>query len=62
MFMLSKVDKIYLSAPPKIVIIDHEKKRTFVLRKEGLPDVGELGKFFIALQSISVVPRKNLDL
>lgn len=48
MFMLSKVDKIYLSAPPKIVIIDHEKKRTFVLRKEGLPDVGELGKFFIA--------------
>ena len=39
---LSKVDKVYLSAPPKIVIIDHEKKRTFVLRKEGLPDVGEL--------------------
>jgi len=36
------VDKVYLSAPPKIVIIDHEKKRTFVLRKEGLPDVGEL--------------------
>lgn len=43
MLMLSKVDKVYLSAPPKIVIIDHEKKRTFVLRKEGLPDVGELG-------------------
>ncbi|XP_066395931.1 putative glucose-6-phosphate 1-epimerase [Miscanthus floridulus] len=35
----SEVDKVYLSAPPKIVIIDHEKKRTFVLRKEGLPDV-----------------------
>lgn len=43
MLFLSKVDKVYLSAPPKIVIIDHEKKRTFVLRKEGLPDVGELG-------------------
>ncbi|KAL6888429.1 hypothetical protein ACP4OV_009455 [Aristida adscensionis] len=35
----SEVDKIYLSSPQKIVIIDHEKKRTFVLRKDGLPDV-----------------------
>ncbi|XP_006646959.1 putative glucose-6-phosphate 1-epimerase [Oryza brachyantha] len=35
----SEVDKVYLSAPPKIVIIDHDKKRTFELRKEGLPDV-----------------------
>ncbi|PAN04306.1 hypothetical protein PAHAL_1G056800 [Panicum hallii] len=35
----SEVDKVYLSAPQKIVIIDHEKKRTLVLRKEGLPDV-----------------------
>ncbi|GJM90357.1 hypothetical protein PR202_ga06629 [Eleusine coracana subsp. coracana] len=34
-----QVDKIYLSAPQKVVIIDHEKKRTFVLRKDGLPDV-----------------------
>ncbi|KQJ84423.1 putative glucose-6-phosphate 1-epimerase [Brachypodium distachyon] len=34
----SEVDKIYLDAPPKIAIIDHEKKRTFVLRKDGLPD------------------------
>nr|CAD1831997.1 unnamed protein product [Ananas comosus var. bracteatus] len=35
----SEVDKIYLGAPPKLAIIDHEKKRTFVLRKDdGLPD------------------------
>ncbi|KAG8086998.1 hypothetical protein GUJ93_ZPchr0010g7326 [Zizania palustris] len=34
----SEVDKVYLSAPSKIAIIDHEKKRTFVLTKEGLPD------------------------
>ncbi|CAL9082854.1 unnamed protein product [Musa acuminata var. zebrina] len=34
----SGVDKIYLSTPTKIAIIDHEKKRTFVLRKDGLPD------------------------
>ena len=25
-----KVDKIYLDAPPKITITDHEKKRTYV--------------------------------
>jgi glucose-6-phosphate 1-epimerase len=35
-----KVDKIYLDAPSKIAIIDHEKKRTYVLRKDGLPDTG----------------------
>ncbi|KAJ6829113.1 putative glucose-6-phosphate 1-epimerase [Iris pallida] len=34
----SEVDKIYLSTPTTIAIIDHEKKRTFVLRKEGLRD------------------------
>ncbi|XP_015934142.1 putative glucose-6-phosphate 1-epimerase isoform X1 [Arachis duranensis] len=34
----SEVDKMYLSTPTKIAIIDHEKKRTYVLRKDGLPD------------------------
>lgn len=35
----SEVDRVYLSTPTKIAIIDHEKKRTFVLRKDtGLPD------------------------
>ncbi|KAL9269983.1 putative glucose-6-phosphate 1-epimerase [Drosera capensis] len=34
----SEVDKIYLSTPTKIAIIDHERKRTFVIRKDGLPD------------------------
>ncbi|TKY54550.1 putative glucose-6-phosphate 1-epimerase [Spatholobus suberectus] len=34
----SEVDKIYLSTPTKIAILDHEKKSTFVLRKDGLPD------------------------
>ncbi|KAE8697080.1 putative glucose-6-phosphate 1-epimerase [Hibiscus syriacus] len=33
-----EVDKIYLSTPTKIAILDHEKKRTLVLRKDGLPD------------------------
>ncbi|XP_058113807.1 putative glucose-6-phosphate 1-epimerase [Magnolia sinica] len=34
----SEVDKIYVSTPTKIAILDHEKKQTFILRKEGLPD------------------------
>ncbi|XP_024979939.1 putative glucose-6-phosphate 1-epimerase [Cynara cardunculus var. scolymus] len=34
----SEVDKIYLSTPTKITIMDHEKKRTFSIRKDGLPD------------------------
>ncbi|KAA8548154.1 hypothetical protein F0562_004585 [Nyssa sinensis] len=33
-----EIDRIYLSTPTKIAMIDHEKKRTFVLRKEGMPD------------------------
>eukprot|EP00245_Coleochaete_scutata_P002453 TRINITY_DN1321_c0_g1_i1.p1 TRINITY_DN1321_c0_g1~~TRINITY_DN1321_c0_g1_i1.p1 ORF type:complete len:287 (-),score=65.54 TRINITY_DN1321_c0_g1_i1:556-1416(-) len=33
-----EVDRIYLSSPPKIAIVDHSKKRTFVIKKEGLPD------------------------
>ncbi|PON47614.1 Glucose-6-phosphate 1-epimerase [Trema orientale] len=33
-----QIDRVYLSTPTKIAIIDHEKKRTFVLRKVGMPD------------------------
>lgn len=33
-----EVDRVYLSTPTKIAVIDHEKKRTYELRKEGLPD------------------------
>lgn len=34
----AEIDRVYLATPTKICIIDHEKRRTFVLRKEGLPD------------------------
>ncbi|CAL5210418.1 unnamed protein product [Lathyrus oleraceus] len=34
----SEVDKVYVSTPTKIAIIDHERKRTFEVRKDGLPD------------------------
>uniref|UniRef100_A0A7N0T269 glucose-6-phosphate 1-epimerase n=1 Tax=Kalanchoe fedtschenkoi TaxID=63787 RepID=A0A7N0T269_KALFE len=35
----SEVDRVYLSSPNVIAVLDHEKKRTFVIRKEGLPDI-----------------------
>jgi hypothetical protein len=35
------VDRVYLSSSGAIAVFDHEKKRTFTIRKEGLPDVGE---------------------
>jgi glucose-6-phosphate 1-epimerase len=33
-----ELDRIYLEAPRKIAILDHEKNRTFVVIKDGLPD------------------------
>ncbi|KAF7801611.1 putative glucose-6-phosphate 1-epimerase isoform X1 [Senna tora] len=33
-----QMDRVYLRTPPKIAIIDHEKKKTFVLKKNGMPD------------------------
>ncbi|KAM0042555.1 putative aldose 1-/Glucose-6-phosphate 1-epimerase, galactose mutarotase-like domain superfamily [Helianthus debilis subsp. tardiflorus] len=33
-----EIHRVYLSTPTKIAIIDHEKKRTIVLRKEGMVD------------------------
>ncbi|KAF5479682.1 hypothetical protein F2P56_000482 [Juglans regia] len=35
-----EIDRVYLTSPAKIAIIDHEKKRTVVLRKDGMPDSG----------------------
>ncbi|KAK7850010.1 putative glucose-6-phosphate 1-epimerase [Quercus suber] len=34
----SEMDRVYLSSPNVIAVLDHEKKRTYVIRKEGLPD------------------------
>ncbi|KAG8391908.1 hypothetical protein BUALT_Bualt01G0235900 [Buddleja alternifolia] len=34
----SEVDRVYLSSPLCVAVLDHEKKRTYVMRKEGLPD------------------------
>ncbi|KAJ4728169.1 Glucose-6-phosphate 1-epimerase [Melia azedarach] len=35
----SEVDRVYLRCPSVIAVLDHERKRTFVLKKEGLSDV-----------------------
>ncbi|XP_051137514.1 putative glucose-6-phosphate 1-epimerase [Andrographis paniculata] len=35
----SEVDRVYLSSTDAVAVFDHEKKRTFVIAKEGLPDV-----------------------
>ncbi|KAL0312498.1 UNVERIFIED_CONTAM: putative glucose-6-phosphate 1-epimerase [Sesamum radiatum] len=35
----SEVDRAYLSSSDAVAVFDHEKKRTFVIKKEGLPDV-----------------------
>ncbi|XP_066366773.1 putative glucose-6-phosphate 1-epimerase isoform X2 [Miscanthus floridulus] len=35
----SEVDRVYVSSPNVVAILDHEKKHSFVIRKEGLPDV-----------------------
>nr|CAB3504283.1 unnamed protein product [Digitaria exilis] len=35
----SEVDRVYVGSPGVIAVLDHEKKRTFIVRKEGLPDI-----------------------
>ncbi|KAK8554533.1 hypothetical protein V6N13_093516 [Hibiscus sabdariffa] len=35
----SEVDRVYLSTPNVVAVLDHEKKRTYLIRKEGVPDV-----------------------
>lgn len=34
----SEVDKVYLRSPTEIAFMDHEQKRTILIRKNGLPD------------------------
>ncbi|XP_039062599.1 putative glucose-6-phosphate 1-epimerase [Hibiscus syriacus] len=35
----SEVDRVYLSTPNIVAVLDHERKRTYAIRKEGVPDV-----------------------
>lgn len=40
-----QMDRVYLSSPNRIAVLDHERKRTYLIRKEGLPDTGEYLQF-----------------
>ena len=40
-----QVDGVYVGCPGVIAVIDHEKKHTFIVRKEGLPDIGKMIPF-----------------
>ncbi|XP_076883222.1 putative glucose-6-phosphate 1-epimerase [Bidens hawaiensis] len=35
----AEIERVYISSPNCVAVLDHERKRTYVLRKEGLPDV-----------------------
>ncbi|XAR62999.1 Glucose-6-phosphate 1-epimerase [Bertholletia excelsa] len=35
----SEVDRVYLRTQDVVLVLDHERKRTYVIHKEGLPDV-----------------------
>ncbi|KAI9108376.1 hypothetical protein K1719_020567 [Acacia pycnantha] len=35
----TEVDRVYLDSSNVVAILDHERKRTLVIRKEGLPDI-----------------------
>jgi hypothetical protein len=41
-----QVDRVYVGSPGVIAVLDHEKKRTFIVRKEGLPDIGKTVCFY----------------
>lgn len=41
------MDKVYLSSPTEIAFMDHEQKRTILIRKNGLPDAGEMSTVYL---------------
>lgn len=36
-----QVDRVYLGSPDVVAVLDHGKKQTFIIKKEGLPDTGK---------------------
>lgn len=40
----SEIDRVYLNSKDVVAVFDHERKRTFLIKKEGLPDVGKIRK------------------
>ena len=48
-------DRVYLSTPSKVAIVDHSKHKTVVLVKEGLPDAGKWMPLTILLALIALL-------
>jgi hypothetical protein len=44
-----QVDRVYVGCPGVIAVLDHGKKRTFIVRKEGLPDIGKMNRWYAFL-------------
>ena len=40
--MLFQFDRVYLGPPNIVAVLDHERRRTYVIRREGLSDVGKI--------------------
>lgn len=38
-----QIDRVYVNSSQCVAVLDHERKRTYVMRKDGLPDVGNHG-------------------
>lgn len=56
-FLIFQVDRVYLRSPNCVAVLDHERKRTYILKKEGLPDVGKtplMGQNFHILEQLKM--------
>nr|GEZ84749.1 putative glucose-6-phosphate 1-epimerase [Tanacetum cinerariifolium] len=40
----AEFDRLYLGSPNIVSVLDHERKRTYVIRREGLSDVGKIDR------------------
>ncbi|KAL8091321.1 putative glucose-6-phosphate 1-epimerase [Apium graveolens] len=56
----SEVDRIYLSTPSNISILDNGKKRTYVIHKDGLPDAVTWNPWAKAILDLGVDEYKHM--
>lgn len=55
--IITQVDRIYIGSPHMIGVFDHEKKRTFLIRKEGLPDAGKTVCHFLCNDLLNILDK-----
>lgn len=54
-----QVDRVYLSSSDAVAVFDHKRKRTFLVTKGGLPDVGRPFFCFPSFFFFSLQPLKS---